>query len=209
MKTNSIFASFCLALSCGALLTAANVSVGDQPGVIRMTSGQQGQNPPAPVPSAPDSDSISGGEASMAPPLAPQPDYGPPSGVPMDQGMPGYPGAGPSYAQPMDYSPYFERSAGVTEAPVLGRRPQDNALFGPQVMFETNIGDGLGFNDSFHRANVRLPYHAVPGHSVLIGDLSASIDNRGQNRYNFGAVWRNFDASRNRIFGWNGYFDLD
>ncbi len=213
MKTNSIFASFCLALSCGALLTAANVSVGDQPGVIRMTSGQQGLDPPMPVPPAVDGGSLKGGDGSIAPSTIPQPDYGLSStqtqGYPSGQGAPEYPGAGPSYAQPMDYSPYFERSAGVTEAPVIGRRPQDNALFGPTMMFETNIGDGLGFNDSFHRANVRLPYHVVPGSSVLLGDLSASITNSGQNLYNFGAVWRNYDVSRNRVFGWNAFFDLD
>lgn len=219
MKTKRTFASLCLALSCCALITASNVSVGDQPGVVSLTSGQQTFAPPVPpvvgeAGAAPQSRTFESGSGTMhgpmehsAPPVyssqaegmfQPSPMMG---GVPMGaSGMP----MGPQG----DYTPYFE-SSGVTEAPVLGRRPEENPLFGPQLMFETNIDNGLGFNEAYHRANVRLPYHVVPGNSVLMGDMSASLTNDGTELYNFGLIWRNYDAMRNRVFGWNAYYDVD
>ena len=45
MKTTRTFASFCLTASCIALGVAANVSVGDQPGVFRMASTPQDETP--------------------------------------------------------------------------------------------------------------------------------------------------------------------
>lgn len=217
MKTKRTFASLCLALSCCALITASNVSVGDQPGVVRLTSGQQSFDPPAPVPPV-------AGESAPAPTqtaAAPMPtyDYG------AQMASPGYEQGAPVYEPMMqeypvedggmqmgpyggDYSPYFE-SSGVTEASGYRRTPHENPLFGPQLMFETNIDNGLGFNEAYHSANVRLPYHVVPGNSVLIGDISASLTNNGNDLYNFGLIWRNYDAMRNRVFGWNAYFDMD
>lgn len=211
MKTKRTFASLCLALSCCALIAASNVSVGgDQPGVVRLTSGQEPFAPapvppageqlaPAPIPDSGFQDAYGQG----APPVYTEqgaPFYEPMTeGYPVESGMP---------MMPQDFSPYFE-SSGVTEAPVLGRRPQENPLFGPQLMFETNIDNGLGFNEAYHRANARIPYHVVPGNSVLIGDLSASMTNNGTDLYNFGFVWRNYDAMRNRVFGWNAFFDMD
>lgn len=217
MKTRRNLASVCLALSCGALLTAANVTVGDQPGVIRMTSGQEAIQPPAVPPASGNGPAMGTGDFTPIPDLgvpltqehsAPMWDSAPGFQAPPQQGGPVYQESMP-YSAPMDYSPYMERSAGVTEAAVLGRRPEDNPLFGPMMMFESNIDDGLGFNEAYHRANVRLPYHVIPGSSVLSADLSASVTNTGQEIYNFGAVWRNYDASRNRIFGWNAFFDMD
>lgn len=124
----------------------------------------------------------------------------PADGVPTDGG----------FATPSTYDPYFQPSGGVTESPVLGRMAApNNPLFGPSVTFESNFKDGLGFSSAFHRANVRMPYHVVPGSSVLTADLSASVTNQGNYVYNFGAIWRNYDASRNRVFGWNAYFDMD
>lgn len=210
MKTKRTFASLCLALSCCALIAASNVSVGgDQAGVVRLMSGQEPFAPPVPPageqysPSPMPDSSFHDPYGQGAPPMYTEqgaPFYEPMAeGYPMESGM-------PMMAQ--DFSPYFE-SSGVTEAPVLGRRPEQNPLFGPQLMFETNIDNGLGFNEAYHRANARLPYHVVPGNSVLIGDLSASMTNNGTDLYNFGLVWRNYDAMRNRVFGWNAFFDID
>lgn len=224
MKMRRNLASVCLALSCGALLTAANVSVGDQPGVIRMTSGQQNFEPPAVPPAQGSGSAVLGGQSAGSGTFSPVPDAGVPSlqgnsapfmgapsmeGIPIDNGGPIYQQGPVPFTEPMDYTPYMERSGGVTEAPVLGRRPFENPSFGPQLTFETNIDDGLGFNEAFHRANVRLPYHVVPGSSVLLADVSASISNSGQDLYNWGLVWRNYDAMRNRVFGWNVFYDMD
>lgn len=202
MKTRRNLASMCLALSCGALFAAANVSVGDQPGVIRMTSGQETLQPPA-VPPA-------GGDTAPVPDAgvtAPQDGGGDAGTVILD--APPATQQAPQFTPPVDFQQMVQRSAGVTESPVLGRQPFDNPTFGPLVQFETNTDDGLGFNQSFHTANVRVPYHIVPGNTVLMADLSASVTNNGQGVYNFGAIYRNYDAMRNRIFGWNGYFDMD
>jgi hypothetical protein len=119
--------------------------------------------------------------------------------------------AGNLYPQPMNTAPYFgPGSFGATQGPpVVSRQAFERPLFGPQLMFETNIDDGLGFNDAYHRLNARMPYHVVPGNTVLLSDLSASITNSGDAVYNFGLVYRNYDASRNRIFGWNVYGDVD
>lgn len=180
-------------------------------------------SPPRPVPPAQE------GRASVA--LRPEPDFtvpgvqavpgaeqpgnwssSPPEmiqpGMPMGQGYPVDPSMPPAFA-PQDYSSYMQNSGGVTESPVLGRRPMDNPLFGPMLMFETNSDNGLGYDEAYHRANARLPWHVVPGNSVLIGDLSASLTNNSGELYNFGLVWRNYDASRNRIFGWNVFGDID
>lgn len=201
MKTRRKLASMCLALSCGALFTAANVSVGDQPGVIRMTSGQEPLQPPAVPPP--------GGETPVpdAGVTTPQDGTGDAGTVFLD--APPATQQAPQFTPPVDFQQMVQRSAGVTEAPVLGRRPFDNAPFGPLVQFETNTDDGLGFDQSFHTANVRMPYHIIPGNTVLMADLSASVTNNGQGAYNFGAIYRNYDELRNRIFGWNAYFDMD
>lgn len=215
MNTKRVFASLCLAASSCALVTAASVSVGDQPGVVRLTSGQEGVVSPIPAPPARDfsggdtgtasggtsSDAGTASMANLGPAPGPAPmQAAPTQGMPVDQG----------FATAATYDPYFQPSGGVTESPVLGRMPtEQNPLFGPILMFESNFADGLGFSSAFHRANVRLPYHVVPGNSVLMADLSASVTNQGNYLYNFGAVWRNFDAMRNRIFGWNAFFDMD
>lgn len=215
MNTKRVFASLCLAASSCALFTAASVSVGDQPGVVRLTAGQQGSPPVPPVPPAREvpvdtSDSASGGAASdagtasmvdLAPPVPPS------SNVAVTEGAASVNG---NFVSPSAYDPYFQPSGGVTEAPVLGRLiAPENHLFGPSVSFESNFEDGLGFSDAFHRASVRLPYHLEPGVSVLTADLAASVTNRGNYAYNFGAIFRRYDESRDRVFGWNAYFDLD
>lgn len=215
MNTKRVFASLCLAASSCALFTAASVSVGDQPGVVRLTAGQQGSPPPNPAPPAREfsggaSGSASGGVASDAGTASmadlSYPNQGAPAGNYPAEGMPMDGG----FATPSTYDPYFQPSGGATESPVVGRMmAPNNPLFGPSVTFESNFEDGLGFSSAFHRANVRVPYHVVPGSSVLMADLATSVTNQGNYAYNFGAIWRNYDESRNRIFGWNGYFDMD
>lgn len=209
MKTQRSFASLCLLASFCALVAATNVSVGQQPGVVKLTSGQESFEPPTPVPPAMEhsagSSGFGGSQAGPTP--GPIPDYQM-SGM-MASG-PMYDPAPPIYMnQQPDYTPYFGQSGGVTESPVLGRMPQENPLFGPVLMWESNIGDGLGFGESYHRLNARLPYHVVPGNSVLMADLSASMTDTNQDLFNVGVIWRNYDAMRNRVFGWNAYWDSD
>ncbi len=112
------------------------------------------------------------------------------------------------YPQPGQYAPYFERSYSATEAmpPVFFQPAQP---FGPIFMFESNIGDGLGYNSSYQRLNTRVPFHIVPDTTVLMFDANASVTNFGDPISNLGLIYRNYDEARNRIFGYNGYFDYD
>lgn len=209
MKTNRTLASICLALSCCALITAAGVSVGDQPGVVRMASDEQTFDPPTPAPPADGAPATTqdGGDAALNQngSAAPQVQNG--AGQPMMQGGPFFPG-NPGF-QPFDFDPYFQQSAAATEAPFIGPQGSSNPPFGPIMMYELNTDGGLGYDEGFHRANVRLPWHVVPGNSVLMADVSASVTNNQHTLYNFGAIWRNYDAFQNRVWGWNAYFDLD
>lgn len=184
MKPTRILASASLIFSSLALITAAGISVGDEPGVVRMGSNPtQAGSATTPMP-----DPVSAGAATL------------------DAGSPEpYMGV---YPQPAPYAPYFERSMGATQQlPPAAYQPTQP--FGPIMMFETNIGDGLGYQDSYQRLNARVPYHIVPNTNVLIGDVSASVTNNGDPLANVGLIYRNYDPSLNRIFGWNAYGDYD
>jgi len=184
MKPTRILASATLIVSSLALITAAGISAGDEPGVVRM-----GSNPAqAGSTTTPEPDPVSTGVATL-------------DGKPPESG-------GGIYPQPAPYAPYFERSTGATQQlPHSAYQPKQP--FGPIIMFESNIGDGLGYQDSYQRLNARVPYHIVPNTNVLIGDISASVTNNGDPLANVGLIYRNYDASLNRIFGWNAYGDYD
>ena len=184
MKPTRILASATLLVSSIALITAAGISVGDEPGVVHM-----GDHSPS---------------ADYAASPTPEPGY---SGVATLDGGPADPTMG-MYPQPAPYAPYFERSYGATQQ-IPRSAYQPAQPFGPIMMFETNIGDGLGYEQSYQRLNARIPYHIIPNTNVLIGDISASITNNGDPLGNVGLIYRNYDSSRNRIFGVNGYFDYD
>ncbi len=112
------------------------------------------------------------------------------------------------YPVPQNTAPYFERSFGATQyLPNESFRPAQP--FGPILMFESNIDNGLGYNSAYHRLNARIPYHIVPNTTVMIGDLSGSVTNDGDPVYNYGLVYRNYDAALNRIFGWNVFGDYE
>jgi len=184
MKPTRILASATLIVSSLALITAAGISAGDEPGVVRM-----GSNPAqAGSTTTPEPDPVSTGVATL-------------DGKPPESG-------GGIYPQPAPYAPYFERSTGATQQlPHAAYQPTQP--FGPIMMFETNIGDGLGYGQSYQRLNARIPYHIVPNTNVLIGDISASVTNYGDPVANVGLIYRNYDASLNRIFGVNAYADYD
>lgn len=184
MKPTRIFATASLIISSVALITAASISVGDEPGVVRMAAfkPQDGTTAPAPTPDPAGSDGV----ATMNQP----------------------PASSELYPQPGSYAPYFERSFAVTEAvPNVFYQPVQP--FGPIVMFETNTDDGIGFNNGYQRVNARLPYHIIPNTNVLTTDLSASITFDGLPVANGGLVYRRYDDAYNRIFGVNAFLDYD
>jgi hypothetical protein len=196
MKPTRIFATAALVVSSYCLITAASISVGDEPGVVRMAP-RPGNGVPTPQP-----DSASSGVVRMtSSPIAQEPVQAQPgqSGPVMEQGL---------YPQPGQYAPYFERSYSATEvAPPVFYQPAQP--FGPIMMFESNIGEGLGYEDGFQRFNTRIPYHVVPEQTVLMFDGNASVTNQGNGLANLGLIYRNYDGTRNRIFGYNAYLDYD
>jgi hypothetical protein len=195
MKPTRIFATASLFFSSIALIAAANISAGDE-GVVRMSSlrPQEGSVPVATP------DPVGSG---LVPPASEGTATVPRAGTPLPQAV-----APDMYPQPNSYSPYFERTLGATEVvPGAGYRPE--APFGPIMMFETNIGSGLGYDKGYQRLNARVPYHIIPNTTVLLGDVSASVTWDGMPVFSGGGIYRNYDPFRNRIFGSNAYFDYD
>jgi len=191
MKTTRTFASFCLTASCIALVAAANVSVGDQPGVFHMTSVPQENTPEAvqnrisPVPDT----SVAGPNGATAP-----------GQVHMNSG---------SNPPLQDAAQFLQRSAGVT-APVMGSQAfKPQPLMGPQMTFSQNIDDSIGMQDSYTRINALIPNHLMPDTTILGMSLSASLTADGRDLYNYGAIFRHYDESRNRVWGLNVFGDFD
>ena len=154
MKTTRTFASFFLTASCIALVAAANVSVGDQPGVFHMTSVPQENTPEAvqnrisPVPDT----SVAGPNGGTAP-----------GQVHMNGG---------SNPPLQDAAQFLQRSAGVT-APVMGSQAfKPQPLMGPQMTFSQNIDDSIGMQDSYTRINALIPNHLMPDTTILGMSLS-------------------------------------
>ena len=122
MKKTSTLASICLTASCFALVTAANVSVGDQPGVFRMTSSRPADEtnveaPPVPPANQGNAQQNNGNAAN------------------------GNNGTDNLYPVPSDTAPYFGRSFGATQGPpIVSRQQFQRPLFGPQLMFENQSG---------------------------------------------------------------------
>ena len=190
MKTTRTFASFCLTASCVALIAAANVSVGDQPGVFRMTSAPEvmrtdtGQSGIQPVP---------GSQFTLGASDAP-------GTVNMN---------GSGFAPQNDSDQFLNRSGGVTSSLLGSAAYQSQPLPGPQLTIRQTIDDGVGFRDSYSQFSVLIPNHLIPNQMVVLGDLSASVSDNGDPLYNWGMILRNYDESRNRISGVNFYGDFD
>jgi len=178
-----MLASASLLFSGVALITAANVSTGDE-GVVRMSSLKpQDGTTPTPTPEA---------EGTVRVPST----AGPAAAAPMP------------YPQPQSYAPYFERSLGATEVIPRGAYGPE-APFGPILMFESNFGSGLGYKEGYQRANARVPKHIDVNKTVLMGDVSASVTWDGLPIFSAGGIFRTYDSDRNRIYGFNGFFDYD
>lgn len=196
MKPTRIFATAALVVSSFCLITAASISVGDEPGVVRMAP-RSGNGVPTPQP-----DSTGSGVVRMtSSPIAQEPVQAQPgqSGPVMEQGL---------YPQPGQYAPYFERSYSATEvAPNVFYQPVQP--FGPIIESQTNIGGGLGFEEGSQRFSARLPYHIVPNTNVFLTDIQAAVTFDGRPIASVGGIYRNYDEVRDRIFGWNVYGDYD
>lgn len=201
MKTTRTFASACLTASCIALIVAANVSVGDQPGVFRMTAAPLDDGPGAvqngivPVPDSnlpPNGGGDTAGQVNLGADNAP--------GQVTLNGDTG-PGNDPNV--------FLGPSAGVT-SPVLATQAfQQHLLIAPQVTFERIADHAIGTQDSYTRFNTFIPNHLLPDTTILAMSLSASLSDDGDDLYNWGAIYRHYDQTRNRVWGMNIFGDFD
>ncbi len=196
MKTTRTFASVCLTASCIALVLAANVSVGDQPGVFRMTSTPQtgGGSEIVPVPDV-QASGTDGGEQAGQVNLS-------------GNGSAGQVNLG-NGAVTNDPAQFMGSSAGVTSPVFATQAFQQHLLITPQVTFEQNIDDSIGMRDSYTRFNAFIPNHLMPDTTILAMSLSASLSADGDDLYNWGAIYRHYDQTRNRIWGLNVFGDFD
>ena len=138
-------------------------------------------------------------------------------------GMGAYGGAGAEYGggysqmPPLVSQPSMSAYGGgfseyASSSPVMDLNmtgASSNRLFGPQINFDTNFGEGLGYTEEYYRMNAMVPWHIVPGQTVMMFDAAAAVNDDGRGTFGGGLIYRNFDAARNRIFGWNAYYDLD
>ncbi|MCH2213066.1 MAG: right-handed parallel beta-helix repeat-containing protein [Fuerstiella sp.] len=211
MKTTRTFASVCLTASCIAFALAANVSVGDQPGVFRMTvapdDGTTGDSRPELLtsPNGDLADSNGGEPAGQIKLMNGSGFTGQLNGsAPGEVTLNG--GNGPVF---MDAGQFIAQSNGVTGQIVGSQAFHPHQLFGPQLTFEQNIDDSLGMPNSFTRFNAFIPNHLVDNTTILAATVSASLTDEGDDLYNYGAILRHFDQSRNAIWGMNFFGDYD
>lgn len=70
-----------------------------------------------------------------------------------------------------------------------------------------DIGDGIGYEDSFTRLGIFLPLHERNGTTLLFTDVQPLLDNHGNFGSNIGLGYRYYDPLSERVFGIYGYFD--
>ncbi len=191
MKMTRTFASVCLTASCIALVVAANVSVGDQPGVFQLTAASQDdapgvvQNGTTLVSNAYQSGATGGESAGQ---------------VNMN---------GRQNVSFIDPGQFLRPSAGVTAPIVNSQAFQSAPSLGPHLMFDQTIDDSLGMRDSYTRINAFIPLQLVKDTTILATSVSASVSDDGNDLYNYGAIFRHYDENRNRIWGVNFFGDFD
>ena len=108
----------------------------------------------------------------------------------------------PAVAMPQYYGPAANVGFDMTD-------PTSTQLFGPQVTFDANLAEGLGYTEEYFRLNALVPWHVVPGQTVMLFDIAAATTTDSGGIYSGGIGYRNYDAARDRVFGINAYFDLD
>lgn len=70
-----------------------------------------------------------------------------------------------------------------------------------------DVGNGVGYQDSFTRLGMFLPLWENDGTTLLFTDVQPLLDNRGNFGSNIGLGFRYFDPLSERVFGFYGYFD--
>jgi len=70
-----------------------------------------------------------------------------------------------------------------------------------------DIGQGIGYQDSFTRLGIFLPIWENNGTALLFTDVQPLLDNLGNFGSNVGLGFRYFDPLSERVFGVYGYFD--
>jgi Inverse autotransporter, beta-domain len=81
--------------------------------------------------------------------------------------------------------------------------------FGPRFYLNGYWGDAPGWTGPSYQADLYYPWHVVPGRSVFLGVLQASVDDYGKGYFNAGAGYREYFPDQERVLGVFGFVDWD
>jgi Inverse autotransporter, beta-domain len=158
---------------------------------------------PPPMPGLLPAPSTSGGQSPTAPPSAGQsgrvqlvdsPAGTPTPGTPANNQAPG--------------SVAYDSMGG--QATASDSHIFDNTdPFGPRFYLNGYFGDAPGWTGPSYQADLYYPWHVVPGRSVFLGALQASVDDYGKGYFNMGVGYREYFPDQQRILGAWGWLDWD
>lgn len=81
--------------------------------------------------------------------------------------------------------------------------------FGPTLYFNSQLDDGLGYTGNLYQIESLTPWHLEAGTNVLYLLANGAVTDQGKGVTNFGALYRHFAESHNRIYGGAVLFDID
>lgn len=100
------------------------------------------------------------------------------------------------------------QAAGVsTFENIVGQRVA--APFGPRAGFTTQLDDSMGNNGNLYTVFGFLPYFVDSGDALFFMNLDASVTERGDGLFNFGAGFREYDSIHDRILTLEGHLIAD
>ncbi|MDA1016896.1 MAG: hypothetical protein O3A00_20865, partial [Planctomycetota bacterium] len=98
-----------------------------------------------------------------------------------------------------------DQSAGVASLEgIVGQRVA--APFGPRMGFTSQLDDSMGNTGNMYSVFAFLPKFVDSGNALLFATLEGSVTEYGDGLFNFGAGFREYDASRDRIYTAEGHF---
>jgi hypothetical protein len=86
---------------------------------------------------------------------------------------------------------------------------QINAPFAPRISIDGIFGNRMGIDSNSTSVSAFLPWHIDPGTNLFYGVLRGTSTDLGDLSANFGIGHRYYFEELNRIFGINGWYDID
>jgi len=154
------------------------------------------------------------------PSIAPLSQFGAPNGSASNSGYSSYPtssfyvgapnGSSSNYgyaSQSAYQTATRQNAARAAMSDVVGY--QINAPFAPRISVDGIFGNRMGIDSNSTSVSAFLPWHTNPGTSLVYGVLRGTSTDLGDLSANFGIGHRYYFEELNRIFGINGWYDID